>query len=139
MNNLSKRSFEKEKDLPFKKDMYPCHGVAREFDELNKENKNILRLSKYGDSLLTKFITQNAKRENSLRQKEKDLWEYLHSKPPLNLKQGKPSNHIKTEFSIPPQDYAHSFRVTKKKPFLQGPLRIPKKDGDYSTPSKDIF
>ena len=77
MNNLSKRSFEKEKDLPFKKDMYPCHGVAREFDELNKENKNILRLSKYGDSLLTKFITQNTKRENSLRQKEKDLWEYV--------------------------------------------------------------
>lgn len=75
--------------------MYPCHGVGREFDEIKKENKNTLRLSKYGDSLLNKFITQNTKRETSLRQKEKDLWDYLHSKPPLKLNKWKPSNHIK--------------------------------------------
>ena len=101
--------------------------MAREFDELNKENKNILRLSKYGDSLLTKFITQNTKRENSLRQKEKDLWEYLHSKPPLNLNQRKPSNHIKTEFIIPSQDYAHSFRVTKRNHSYKARLEFQKR------------
>ena len=119
--------------------MYPCHGVGREFDEIKKENKNTLRLSKYGDSLLNKFITQNTKRETSLRQKEKDLWDYLHSKPPLKLNKWKPSNHIITEFSIPPVDYAHLFRVTKRKPFLQGPLRIPKKEGDYFTLGKKYF
>ena len=97
---MSKRSFEKEKDLPYQKDIYPCHGVGREFEQLKKENKAILRLSKYGDRLSHKFINQNTKREMSLRQKEKELWDYLHSKHPLNLNKWKPSNHIITEFSI---------------------------------------
>ena len=136
---MSKRSFEKEKDLPYQKDIYPCQGVGREFEQLKKENKAILRLSKYGDRLSHKFINQNTKREMSLRQKEKELWDYLHSKHPLNLNKWKPSNHIITEFSIPPIDKEYKFDVEKKKPFLQGPLLIPKKEGDYFTAEKEIF
>ncbi len=36
---MSKRSFEKIRDLPFRKDIKPGHGVGREFDELVKDNK----------------------------------------------------------------------------------------------------
>ena len=60
-----------------------------------------------------KFINQNTKREMSLRQKEKELWDYLHSKHPLNLNKWKPSNHIITEFSIHPIDKEYKFDVEK--------------------------
>ena len=45
---MSKRSFEKIRDLPFRKDIKPGHGVGREFDELVKDNKNLSKLSSLG-------------------------------------------------------------------------------------------
>ena len=132
MNNMVKRTYEKTKDLPFQKDIIPGHGVGREFDELRKENKNLSKLSAYGDKLIQKFIKENAHRERTLRKKEDELWEYRHSKPPLSINPWKPANHVITEFSVPPGDKIHSFRVEKKKPYLiKEPFRIPKKDGDY--------
>ena len=129
---MIKRSYEKIKDLPLQKDIKPGHGVGREFDELVKENKDLSKLSTYGDKLIKKFIKENNNREKTLRKKEEELWEYRHSKPPLNINPWKPANHVITEFSVPPGDKIHSFRVEKKKPFLiQEPFRIPKKDGDY--------
>ena len=130
---MSKRSFEKIRDLPFRKDIKPCHGVGREFDELVKDNKNLSKLSSFGQKKINRFKRENSMREKIMKTKEEELLEYRHSKPSLCLNPWKPANHVITEFSILPADKVHSFRVeTKKKDFLvQEPFRIPKKDGDY--------
>ena len=60
---MSKRSFEKIRDLPFRKDIKPCYGVGREFDELVKDNKNLSKLSSLGQKKINRF-----KRENSMRE-----------------------------------------------------------------------
>ena len=130
---MSKRSFEKIRDLPFRKDIKPGHGVGREFDELVKDNKNLSKLSSFGQKKINRFKRENSMREKIMKTKEEELLEYRHSKPPLCLNPWKPANHVITEFSILPADKVHSFRVeTKKTDFLvQEPVRIPKKDGDY--------
>lgn len=133
MNNLSKRSFEKIRDLPLQKDIKPGHGVGREFDELVKDNKSLSKLSSLGQKMINKFKRENSMREKIMKTKEEELWEYRHSKPLLFLNPWKPANHVITEFSILPADKVHSFIVeNKNKNFLvQEPFRIPKKDGDY--------
>ena len=133
MNNLSKRSFEKIRDLPLQKDIKPGHGVGREFDELVKDNKSLSKLSSLGQKMINRFKKENSMREKIMRTKEEEFWEYRHSKPPLCLNPWKPANHVITEFSILPANKVHSFIVEKKnKNFLvQEPFRIPKKDGDY--------
>ena len=108
---MIKRSYEKIKDLPLQKDIKPGHGVGREFDELVKENKDLSKLSAYGDKLIKKFMKENNNREKTLRKKEEELWEYRHSKPPLNINPWKPANHVITEFSVPPGDKIHSFTL----------------------------
>lgn len=129
---MVKRSYTKTVDLPLKKDIIPTHAVGMEFDEHVKTNRSISKLSPYGEELISKFVKENTERENSLRQKEKELWEYKHSKPLPNINPWKPANHVITEFSVPPGDKIHSFRVEKKKEFLiKEPFLIPKKDGDY--------
>ena len=47
------------------------------------------------------------------------------------------NNKVKEFFNIADKEY--KFDVEKKKPFLQGPLLIPKKEGDYFTAGKEIF
>ena len=133
MNNLSKRSFEKIRDLPLQKDIKPGHGVGREFDELVKDNKSLSKLSSLGQKMINKFKRENSMREKIMKTKEEELWEYRHSKPPLCLNPWKPANHVITEFSILPADKVHSFIVEKKNNnfLVQEPFRIPKKDGDY--------
>ena len=133
MNNLSKRSFEKIRDLPLQKDIKPGHGVGREFDELVKDNKSLSKVSSLGQKMINRFKRENSMREKIMKTKEEELWEYRHSKPPLCLNPWKPANHVITEFSILPADKVHSFIVeNKNKNFLvQEPFRIPKKDGDY--------
>ena len=56
---MIKRSYEKIKDLPLQKDIKPGHGVGREFDELVKENKDLSKLSAYGDKLINRVIKEN--------------------------------------------------------------------------------
>ena len=135
MNNLSKRSFEKIRDLPLQKDIKPGHGVGREFDELVKDNKSLSKLSSLGQKMINRFKREHMRKikRKKKKTKEEELLEYRHSKPPLCLNPWKPANHVITEFSILPADKVHSFIVEKKnKNFLvQEPFRIPKKDGDY--------
>ena len=114
MNNLSKRSFEKIRDLPLQKDIKPGHGVGREFDELVKDNKSLSKLSSLGQKMINKFKRENSMREKIMKTKEEELLEYRHSKPPLCLNPWKPANHVITEFSILPADKVHSFIVEKK-------------------------
>lgn len=73
MSNLTKRSYEKIKDLPFKKDIKPGHGVGREFDELRKDNKNLSKMSSLGQKMINRFKRENSMREKLMKTKEEEL------------------------------------------------------------------
>lgn len=82
---------------------------------------------------MTTFIEQNNKLEDQLRNKEKLIFQYMHSKPPVILNPWKKSNHVIKEFSIPPLDKIYSFKIdTRPKPsYTVKPFRRPKDNGDY--------
>lgn len=129
---MVKRSYEKEQELPTKKNIVPPDGYGGCFDDHMKRNQSLASLGPYGDKLIGKFIKENQQREKDLREREKNLWEYKHSKPPISYNPWKPSNHIIEEFMVFPADKIHAFKPEQKKKFLnQDPFRIPKKDGDY--------
>ena len=95
------------------------------------KEKALEKLTKTGKKTLNIFIDENEKLEKYLRDKEKALFEYYHSKPPLKLNTWKFSNHIMTEFSPFKADLVHSFiRQKKPKPlYMTDVYRIPKKEG----------
>jgi hypothetical protein len=129
---MTKRSYEKTKALPKQKDFIPTNGCGTYFDDHIKNNRSIAALGRYGDSLIRKFIEENQRREKILKEKEKDLWEYKHSKPKVFYNTWKPTNNRMGEFMSYPIDKIHSFKQPQKKRFLiKEPFRIPKKDGDY--------
>ena len=126
------RSYTKSRDLPLKRDVWPTHAVGTEFDEHLKQTKSLANLSVAGQKIIDKFVKDNTKNEEKMREREKEIWEYKHSKPEIQYNPWKPSNHIITEFSVPPGDKIHSFRVEPKRKFLiQEPYLVNKRDGDY--------
>ena len=128
---MTKRSYEKTKALPKQKDFIPTNGCGTYFDDHIKNNKSIAALGRYGDSLIGKFIEENQRREKILKEKEKDLWEYKHSKPKVFYNTWKPTNNRMGEFMSYPIDKIHSFKQPQKKEFLiKEPFRMPQKDGD---------
>ena len=131
---MTKRSFTKEKDLPTKKNFaYTCN-YGKEFSESNKSGKNedFSNLSEIGRSIITRFVKENEIRENKLKEKEEEYFEYKHSKAQVNYNPWKCSNHIIEEFSRPPGDKVVSYKKEPKKKFLiDKPFLRPKRDGDY--------
>ena len=132
-----KKSYEKEKDLPFKTN-FVCrklHGY-----NLNK-NPNIkkslydstLNLGKFGKKMILKNIKNYEKKEKIFKEKENFIYNYCHSKPRVICNSWKFSNHIIKEFSRPPLDKIYSFAVDdKSKPkYMTKPFRRPKDNGDY--------
>lgn len=137
---MVKRSYGKPAEFLYNRDIYPTYTTGREFSQHEKTNPELMTLGALGQSIMTKFVKQNSDLERRMKETEKNIWDYNHSKPPLDLNKWKSSNHIITEFSVPPGDKVHSFRVEKKKQFLiQEPYRIPKKDGDYFEPRIKII
>lgn len=132
---MVKRSYAKPDSFLYKRDIYPTYAPGTEFSQHEKTNKHLMTLGSLGRNIIDKFTNQNSDLERRMRETEKSIWEYRHSKPPLDLNKWKWSNHLINEFSVSPGDKIHSFRVEKKKPFLiQEPYRIPKKEGDYFEP-----
>ena len=129
---MIQRSYQKTKELPKKIPMKCQSYKCDEFDNLRKNNTNLIKLKSSGQKMIDKFIKDNLNIEKKLRENEENIWKYKHSKPPLNLNPWKPANHQIKEFSIFPGDKIHLFKVNKPKKFLiTEPYRIPKKDPDY--------
>lgn len=148
------RSYQKIRDLPQKKDIKPCEGVGKYFDDHLKNNKSMTELSSYGKDLINQFCKQNERMEKKLKDNEEKIWKYKHSKPEIEFNKWKPSNHIIEEFSksisdstfelnnrtgkgdsrdiAAKPDKIHSFAVERRKPFYnEEPFWNSHKDGGY--------
>ena len=134
--HLCPRSYQKEKLLPLKKDFF-CKKLYNY--ELNKFPNNqftaeeaIQNLAPFGKKLIKIFIDENDKREQKQKSDEEKLYNYKHSKPPLNLNPWKFSNHVIEEFSRPKGDEVYGYREQKKTKYAYTvePFRRPKEQGD---------
>ena len=134
--NLLPRSYQKEKLLPLKKD-FICKKLYNY--ELGKYPNNqftideaIKNLEPNGQNLIRIFINDNNKKEQKKRIDEEKLYEYKHSKPPLNLNPWKFSNHVMEEFSKYKADEIYGYREPKKVKYSYtvDPFRRPKDQGD---------
>lgn len=84
---MIKRSYSKQKEFLFNKDVIPPYGVGTYFSDYYKttENEHFVKLSRTGKQLIQRFKTENSTRENILKEKEQQLYDYKHSKPPLEI------------------------------------------------------
>lgn len=79
-----------------------------------KKNASMIQLSPLGQSIIEKFVQDNITKENKMNQIEQRILEYQHTKRPLQLNPWKNSFHIIKEFSLPPLDKLHSFKIVNK-------------------------
>ena len=134
---LCKRSYEKEFELPQKKN-FVCRKLVGH--DLNKypNIKNSIYVSTFnlgnnGRRIISNNIKDNEKKEKIFKDKEDFIFNYFHSKPKLKCNKWKFSNHIIKEFSRPPGDKINSFstEIKPKPKYLDKPFRRPKENGDY--------
>ena len=140
---LCKRSYEKERDLPLKKNFVCRKLYGYNFNRYpnikTSIDATILDLGKNGKKIISKYMKDNEKNEKMFKEKEDFLYKFYHSKPPLECNTWKFSNHIIKEFSRPPCDKIHSFaKEIKPNPkYMTKPFRRPKENGDYF--DKNLF
>lgn len=134
---FAERSYRKEKDLPLKFN-FTCRKLYSDYIGPNPNRKQTKdeatkTLTLDGKRMIKAFIERNDKLEEELREKERLVFEYMHSKPPLIINPWKKSNHIIKEFSIPPLDKIYSFKLgIKPKPhYSVKPFKRPKDYPDY--------
>ena len=86
-NHLIKRSYAKQKEFLCNKDVMPPYGVGTYFDDYLKvtTNEHYNKLTRTGNALIERFKTENKEREELLLEKEQQLYNYKHSKPPLEI------------------------------------------------------
>lgn len=112
---------------------FVCREQAgKEFEDYLKKISITESLSSVGAKIIGSFIKDNQKREQLMWDKDKEIYNFRHSKPPMDINPWKYSNHIITEFSVPPGSKVVSFKKeSREKCLITSPYRIPKKDGDY--------
>ena len=135
--SLCKRSYEKEINLPQKKN-FVCrklfgHYINKYPNIKQSFDSSILNLDKDGKKIISNNIKDNEEKEKKLKEKDNFIFKYLHSKPPVEYNPWKFSNHIIKHFSIAPVDNVYSFsNEFKPKPKnMLKPFRRPKDYGDY--------
>ena len=123
--------------LPQKKN-FICRKLLN--DEINKfpeekinKTEAIKGLSSPGKKMMRTFISQFERTEQKIRDDEKKLFKYKHSKPPLKLNPWKYSNHVINEFSRPKIDEVYTPReeIRPKYTYTVEPFRRPGDHGDY--------
>jgi hypothetical protein len=123
---MIKRSYSKQKEFLFNKDVIPPYGVGTYFSDYYKttENEHFVKLSRTGKQLIQRFKTENSTRENLLKEKEQQLYDYKHSKPPLEINPWLPfiKRKIKTR--------AHEDDLLYKKELARTESSDNKKDND---------
>lgn len=134
---LCKKSYEKEKELPQKKD-FVCRKLCGDY--INKY-PNIrtsltptnLKLGNLGRKIISYYIKDNDKKEKIMREKDEYLYKYYHSKPFYEKNPWNFSNNTIKEFSKSPTDIinAYSLDIKEKPKYLVKPFRRPKIYSDY--------
>ena len=134
---LCKRSYQKEKELPQKKN-FVCrklygYNINKYPNIKTSIYASTLNLGKTGKKLISKYMEDNEKNEKIFKEKEDFINKYYLSKPSLEYNTWKFSNHIIKEFSRPSIDKIHSFaKEIKPNPkYMAKPFRRPKDNGDY--------
>ena len=137
---LSKRSFEKEKDLPSKKN-FVCRKLYQ--DEFDKRiygkpreiNESYCPLTSLGNSIIGSFIEENKKLENLKFKKEKLHYQLLHSKKKEEKKiipNWRYSHKPGTNFEKFKADDIYGYNIPKvNNKWLEGPWLAPKQVGTY--------
>lgn len=111
---------------------------SKDFREHEKDNKINLALSPLGEKIIAHFKKDNQQREEYLKKKEKELWDFKHSKSSIELRRNNSKRWIYTNKSSGGEFNPLSIDniVSIKKPprpkyVIKVPYRIPKKEGDY--------
>ena len=134
---LCRKSYEKENELPQKKD-FVCRNLSGDY--INKY-PNIrssttppnVKLGKIGKRIIAYYIKNNNKNEKIMNEKDDYLYKYYHSKPYFESNPWKFSNHIIKEFNkvIIDKINSYSLDVQEKPKYMVKPFRRPKIYGDY--------
>ena len=137
---LSKRSYEKQINLPNKK-IFVCRNLY--LDEFDKKiygksrelNDSICPLTKSGNSIIGSFIEDNKRLENLRYKNEEEEYKLHHSKK-IDNKDKKPfwkySNHPGTFFEKLKADDVYTYDIVKKdNKWLEGPWLAPRQVGTY--------
>ena len=134
---LSKRSYEKEIELP-KKPNFVCRrlygeNICKYPNTKQSINESTLNLGRNGKRVILKFLKDNEKREKIIKEKEDFIYKYYYSRPPVDINPWRFSNHIIKEFSKSPVDKVHFFShpLEPIPKYLNKPFRRPKENGDY--------
>jgi len=134
---LCKRTYEKESELPQKKN-FVCRKMYGDDLNIYPNTKKSLKesiggLGKIGKNFIIKNIKNNLKMERMLKKKEELFNELYHSKKPVEYNPWKYSNHIINEFSTCPVDKIHTyaFRAKKISRYKIVPFKRTKIYGDY--------
>jgi hypothetical protein len=134
---LCRKSYEKEKELPQKKD-FVCRKLSSDYINKYPNIRSSLtppnvKLGKIGKRIISYYIKNNNKNVKIMREKDDFLYNYYHSKPFFGFNPWKFSNHIIKEFSRVPIDKINSYSLeVKTKPkYMVKPFRRPKIYSDY--------
>ena len=134
---LCKRSYEKEDELPQRKNFICRKLFGYDLNKYPNIKTNVysstINLGNDGKRIIKKFMKDNEKKEKILKDKDDYIFKYFHSKHRPEYNTWKYSNHIIKEFSRPPIDKIYSFAMDiKPKPkYMTKPFRRPKINGDY--------
>ena len=135
--SLCKRSYEKEINLPQKKN-FVCRKLfgdnIRQYPNIKQSKKaSTIDLGKMGKRIILKYIKNNEEKEKIIEEKKDYIYKYLHSKPPVKYNPWKFSNHVIEEFCRTPVDKVYSFsHLMEPTPkYMTKPFRRPKIYGDY--------
>jgi hypothetical protein len=135
--NECERSYSKEKTFLTEHNMVCRNLIGRDFNKYPNIEKKVDEVTKgltfSGKNLMSKFMNNNKKMENDLRNNENNFFIYTHSKPPLELNKWKFSNHIIKQFSVPELDKIYSFKTDAppEPKYMTKPFRRPKIYGDF--------
>ena len=134
---LCKKSYEKEKELPQKKD-FVCRNLSGDYINKYPNIRSSLtppnvKLGKIGKRIISYYIKNNNKNEKIMNEKDEYLYKYYHSKPYFESNPWKFSNHIIKEFNkvIIDKINSYSLEIQEKPKYMVKPFRRPKIYGDY--------
>ena len=140
---MCKRSYEKEKDLPQKKN-FVCRKLygdcLDEFPNIKSPfSPSSVKLGKLGKKIISYYIKDNDEKEKIMKEKDEYIYKYYHSKPVFEKNPWKYNDYSIKEFSRPPIDKIHIFSLEiKEKPkYIVKPFRRPKIYSDYF--DKNLF
>lgn len=133
--NLSKRSYlnEKQELLSNGKSSFKyTNAYGKEFEKSFNKEEQKNSLTELGKTIINKFINNNNSKIAESIKIDDQIYQYKHSKPPVELNTWKTIHQIGDYFSTPKADEVHSFKISLKEKFKnQNPFKRPKIYGEY--------